>query len=105
MDVKSAFLNEYIEEEVYVRYPPSFESSKFPNHVFKLQKAFYGLNQAPRASYERLKSFLLTKGFKMGSMDDDPMDQKEYKSMIGSLLYLTATRPDIHFVVCLWTQF
>jgi hypothetical protein len=56
MDVKSAFLNGYIEEEVYVRKLPGFESSKFPNHVFKLQKAFYGLKQAPRAWYERLKT-------------------------------------------------
>jgi hypothetical protein len=69
MDAKSAFLNGYIEEEVYVRQPPSFESSKFPNHVFKLQKALYGLKQAPIASYERLKSFLLSKGFKMGCVD------------------------------------
>ena len=49
MDVKSAFLNGYIEEGVYVRQPPRFESSKFPNHVIKLQKALYGLKQAPRA--------------------------------------------------------
>jgi hypothetical protein len=62
-------LNGYIEEEVYVRQPPGFESSKFPNHVFKLQKALHCLKQAPRASYERLKSFLLSKGFKMGSVD------------------------------------
>jgi hypothetical protein len=48
---------------------PSFESSKFPNHAFKLQKALYGLKQAPIFSYECLKSFLLTKGFKMGSLD------------------------------------
>jgi uncharacterized protein YaaQ len=46
-----------------------FESSKFPNHVFKLQKSFYGLKQTPRAWYERSKSFLLAKGFKMGSVD------------------------------------
>ena len=69
MDVKSAFLNGYIEEEVYVRRPPGFENPKFPNHVFKLQKALYGLKQAPRAWYERLKTFLLAKGFKMGSVD------------------------------------
>jgi hypothetical protein len=62
MDVKSAFLNGYIEEEVYVRQPPSFESSKFPNHVFKLQKPLYRLKQAPRAWYER-EIFLLAKGF------------------------------------------
>ena len=68
-DVKNAFLNGYIEKEVYVRQPPGFESSKFPNHVFKLQKALYGLKQAPRAWYERLKSFLLSKGFKIGYVD------------------------------------
>jgi hypothetical protein len=49
MDVKSTFLNGYIEEEVYVRQPLGFESNKFPNHVFKLQKALYGLKQAGRA--------------------------------------------------------
>ena len=69
MDVKSAFLNGYIEKEVYVRQPPSFENPKFPNHVFKLHKALYGLKQALRAWYERLKAFLLDKGFKMGSID------------------------------------
>jgi hypothetical protein len=46
MDVKSAFLNGYIEEKVNVRKPPGFESYKFPNHVFKLQKVLYGLKQA-----------------------------------------------------------
>jgi len=69
MDVKSVFLNRYIEEEVYVRQPPSFVNPKFPNHVFKLHKALYGLKQAPRAWYECLKAFLLDKGFKTGSVD------------------------------------
>jgi len=69
MDGKSAFLNGYIKEEVYVRQPPGFENPKFPNHVFKLHKALYGLKQALKAWYERLKGFLLEKGFKMGSVD------------------------------------
>ncbi|WVZ75892.1 hypothetical protein U9M48_023911 [Paspalum notatum var. saurae] len=69
MDVKSAFLNRFIEEEVYVRQPPGFESARFPDQVYKLRKALYGLKQAPRAWYARLKSFLLKSGFVMGSVD------------------------------------
>ncbi|WVZ89319.1 hypothetical protein U9M48_035740 [Paspalum notatum var. saurae] len=209
MDVKSAFLNGFIEEEVYVRQPPGFESARFPDRVYKLSKALYGLKQAPRAWYARLKSFLLKSGFVMGSVDktlfslsrggdtliiqiyvDDiifggsshalvssfaekmsrefemslvgelqfflglqikhgpegtfvhqakytrdilkkfemgdskpmttPMstntaldadedgeavDHKEFRGMIGSLLYLTATRPDIQFAVCLCARY
>nr|ABB47538.2 retrotransposon protein, putative, Ty1-copia subclass [Oryza sativa Japonica Group] len=69
MDVKSAFLNGFIHEEVYVKQPPGFENSDFPNHVFKLSKALYGLKQAPMAWYDRLKNFLLAKGFTMGKVD------------------------------------
>ncbi|WVZ64518.1 LOW QUALITY PROTEIN: hypothetical protein U9M48_014020 [Paspalum notatum var. saurae] len=204
MDVKSAFLNGFIEEEVYVRQPPGFESARFSDRVYKLRKALYGLKQAPRAWYARLKSFLLKSGFVMGSVDktlfllsrggdtlivqiyvDDiifggsshalclmsrefemslmgelqfflglqikqspertfvhqakytrdilkkfemgdskpmttPMrtntaldadedgeavDQKEFRGMIGSLLYLTATRLDIQYAVCLCARY
>ncbi|WVZ53538.1 hypothetical protein U9M48_004465 [Paspalum notatum var. saurae] len=66
-DVKSAFLNGFIEDEVYVRQPPGFESAK--DRVYKLRKALYGLKQASRAWYARLKSFLLKSGFVMGSVD------------------------------------
>jgi hypothetical protein len=69
MDVKSAFLNGVIEEEVFVRQPPSFENPKHPNRVYKLSKALYGLKQAPRAWYARLKNFLLEDGYVMGSAD------------------------------------
>ena len=69
MDVKSAFLNGFVEEEIYVKQPPGFENPKFPNRVYKLQKALYGLKQAPRAWYDRLKTFLLAQGFKMGCVD------------------------------------
>nr|ABF97883.1 retrotransposon protein, putative, unclassified [Oryza sativa Japonica Group] len=69
MDVKSAFLNGEIAELVFVEQPPGFEDPKYPNHVYKLSKAFYGLKQAPRAWYERLKDFLLSKDFKIGKVD------------------------------------
>ncbi|GMI93135.1 cysteine-rich RLK (RECEPTOR-like protein kinase) 8 [Hibiscus trionum] len=69
MDVKSVFLNDFINEEVYVEQPPGFEDSKFPNHVFKLTKALYGLKQASRAWYERLSNFLIEKGFEKGKVD------------------------------------
>ncbi|GJX18704.1 retrovirus-related pol polyprotein from transposon TNT 1-94 [Tanacetum coccineum] len=58
MDVKSAFLNGKLKEEVYVKQPLGFESSEFPNHVCKLDKALYGLKQAPRAWYETFLTFL-----------------------------------------------
>nr|CAD41183.2 OSJNBb0002J11.7 [Oryza sativa Japonica Group] len=198
-----------IEEEVYVKQPQGFENPDFPNHVFKLSKVLYGLKQAPRAWYDRLKNFLLAKGFAMGKVekrlfvlkhgdnqlfvqiyvddiifgcsthalvvdfaetmcrefemsmmgellyflglqikqttqgtfvhqmkytkdllrrfkmenckpistpigstavldpdeDGEAVDQKEYRSMIRSLLYLTASRPDIQFLVCLCARF
>ena len=69
MDVKSAFLNGFNEEEVFVKQPPGFEDINFPEHVFKLKKALYGLKQAPRAWYDRLSSFLITNGFMRGKVD------------------------------------
>jgi hypothetical protein len=209
MNVKSAFLNGVLEEEVYVRQPPGFESEKYRHRVYNLRKALYGLKQAPRAWYSRLRGFPFERGFEMGKVDqtlfllrqgrdilivhvyvDDivfggssnslvarfaeymsrefkmrmmgelqfflglqikqskegtfvhqakytkdivrkfkmenskametPMsttttldadeegehvDQKEYRRMIESLLYLTAMRPDIQFSVCLCARF
>ncbi|GJU95266.1 retrovirus-related pol polyprotein from transposon TNT 1-94 [Tanacetum coccineum] len=63
MDVKSAFLNGKLKEEIYVKQPLGFESSEFPNHVCKLDKALYGLKQAPRAWYETLLTFLTENKF------------------------------------------
>ncbi|GJT64668.1 putative ribonuclease H-like domain-containing protein [Tanacetum coccineum] len=63
MDVKSAFLYGKIEEEVYVCQPPGFEDPEFPDRVYKVEKALYGLHQAPRAWYETLSTYLLENGF------------------------------------------
>lgn len=69
MDVKSAFLNGFIQEEVYVEQPPGFEDFKSQDYVFKLKKALYGLKQAPRAWYDRLSQFLLENEFNRGKVD------------------------------------
>ncbi|GJU17135.1 putative ribonuclease H-like domain-containing protein [Tanacetum coccineum] len=175
MDVKSAFLYGTIEEEVYVCQPPGFEDPQFPDKVYKVEKALYGLHQAPRAYYETLSTNLLENGYRRGTIDktlfikkdrgdillvqvyvDDiifgstkkslcvefeqmmhkrfqmssmgeltfflglqaastpietnkalnkdeeaeDVDVHLYRSMIGSLMYLIASRPDIMFVVC-----
>ena len=69
MDIKSAFLNGEIEEEIYVKQPPNFVNPKKPSHVNKLHKALYGLKEAPRAWYKCLTKFLLDKGFGIGKID------------------------------------
>ncbi|GJT80197.1 retrovirus-related pol polyprotein from transposon TNT 1-94 [Tanacetum coccineum] len=69
MDVKSAFLYGKIEEEVYVCQPPGFEDPDFPDKVYKVEKALYGLHQAPRAWYETLSTYLLDNGFQRGKID------------------------------------
>ncbi|GJV00486.1 putative ribonuclease H-like domain-containing protein [Tanacetum coccineum] len=158
MDVKSAFLYGKIKEEVYVCQPLGFEDLEFPNRVYKVEKALYGLHQAPRAWYETLSTYLLDNGFQRGQIDntlfikrfksdillvqkddgifiiqdkyvdeilkkfgfstmkiastpmetlkplmkdenDEHVDVHLYRSMIGSLMYLTSSRPDIMFVV------
>ncbi|GKB42693.1 putative ribonuclease H-like domain-containing protein [Tanacetum coccineum] len=69
MDVKSAFLYGKIKEEVYVCQPLGFEDLEFPNRVYKIEKALYGLHQAPRAWYETLSTYLLDNGFQRGQID------------------------------------
>src|SRR6185295_19239078 len=69
MDVKTAFLNGILEEEVYVKQPPGFEDVSHPDHVYFLDKALYGLKQAPRAWYDRLAKFLLKNGYRREVID------------------------------------
>ncbi|TYK06528.1 uncharacterized protein E5676_scaffold70G00630 [Cucumis melo var. makuwa] len=165
MDVKSAFLNGYLNEEVYVAQPKGFVNSQHPKHVYKLNKVLYGLKQAPRAWYDRLTEYLRSRGYSRGEIDktlfihrksdqllvaqiyvDDiifggfpqdlvhnfinimqsefemsmaqnkrtpavthvkltkdtegaEVDHKLYRSIVGSLLYLTASRLDIAYAV------
>ncbi|KAK9035730.1 hypothetical protein V6N11_077761 [Hibiscus sabdariffa] len=88
MDVKSAFLNGFINEEVYVEQPPGFEDPKFSNHVFKLSKALYGLKQAPRAWYERLSTFLVEKGFSKGKVDTTLFIKNDGKDILVVQIYV-----------------
>ncbi|GKB93462.1 putative ribonuclease H-like domain-containing protein [Tanacetum coccineum] len=69
MDVKSVFLYGKIKEEVYVCQPPGFEDPDFPDRVYKVEKALYGLHQAPRAWYETLSTYLLDNGFQRAKID------------------------------------
>ncbi|GKA69372.1 retrovirus-related pol polyprotein from transposon TNT 1-94 [Tanacetum coccineum] len=69
MDVKTAFLNGPLKEEVYVSQPEGFIDPEFPDHVYRLKKALYGLKQAPRAWYDKLSSFLIENGFTKGIVD------------------------------------
>ena len=88
MDVKSAFLNGFIEEEVYVEQPLGFENFDAPNHVFKLSKALYGLKQAPRAWYERLSNFLLEKEFSEGKVGTTLFIKKSNHDLLIVQIYI-----------------
>nr|GEU53998.1 hypothetical protein [Tanacetum cinerariifolium] len=141
MDVKTAFLNGNLWEEVYVSQPDGFVDPDNPNHVYKLKKALYGLKQAPRAWYDMLSSFLISQDFSKGSVDhtlfivemattyfcfeycnpvytpmvekSKPDEDKEgkainpshYRRMIGTLLYLTASRPDLQFAISMCARY
>ncbi|GJY75571.1 retrovirus-related pol polyprotein from transposon TNT 1-94 [Tanacetum coccineum] len=88
MDVKSAFLNGFINEEVYVAQPPGFVDFEKPNHVFKLKKALYGLKQAPKAWYDRLKAFLLDHMYTMGLVDNTLFTKKKDSHIIIVQIYV-----------------
>nr|GEW73663.1 hypothetical protein [Tanacetum cinerariifolium] len=146
MDVKSIFLNGTINEEVYVMQPPRFQDPEFRARMYKVEKAMYGLHQAPRAwqrgdfilvqvyvddiifgssNLQICREFeaLMHERFQMSAMDvrsaNTPMDKENpwgkdrtrkdvdlhlYRSMIGSLMYLTASRPDIMFTICTYRK-
>nr|CAN60812.1 hypothetical protein VITISV_038721 [Vitis vinifera] len=133
MDVRSAFLNGILNEEVYVEQPKRFQDPRYPNHVYKLRKALYGelnyflsfqvkklkdgifLSQSKYAS-ELVKKFGLesTKHFRTPMPTNLKLSKDEfgkgveetlYRSMIGSLLYLTASRPNIAFSVGVYARY
>ncbi|GJU48920.1 putative ribonuclease H-like domain-containing protein [Tanacetum coccineum] len=93
MDVKSAFLYGTIEEEVYVCQPPGFEDPHFPDKVYKVKKALYGLHQAPRAWYETLYTYLIKNRFRRGTIDKTLFIKKDK----GDILLVQVYVDDIIF--------
>ncbi|GKB02761.1 retrovirus-related pol polyprotein from transposon TNT 1-94 [Tanacetum coccineum] len=88
MDVKSEFLNGFINEEVYVAQPLGFIDIEKPDHVYKLKKALYGLKQAPKAWYDRLKAFLIKHEYKIGMVDNTIFTKKRSSNLIIVQIYV-----------------
>nr|GEU40373.1 hypothetical protein [Tanacetum cinerariifolium] len=82
IDVKTAFLNVILCEEVYVSQPNGFVDPENPNHVYKLKKALYGLKQALRAWYDLISSFLLSQKFTKGTVDPTLFVRREDKDIL-----------------------
>ncbi|GJS77281.1 retrovirus-related pol polyprotein from transposon TNT 1-94 [Tanacetum coccineum] len=88
MDIKSAFLNGFIDEEIYMAQPLGFIDFEKLDHVYKLKKALYGLKQAPKAWYDRLKAFLVKHEYKMGMVDNILFIKKKSSNIIIVQIYV-----------------
>ncbi|GJX75788.1 retrovirus-related pol polyprotein from transposon TNT 1-94 [Tanacetum coccineum] len=88
INVKTAFLNDILREEVYVSQPDGFVDPENPNHVYKLKKALYGLKQAPRAWYDLLSSYLLSHKFSKGAIDPTLFIKKDGKDILLVEIYV-----------------
>ncbi|GJW27737.1 putative ribonuclease H-like domain-containing protein, partial [Tanacetum coccineum] len=88
MDVKSAFLYGKIDEEVYVSQPPGFLDPKYPQKVYKVVKALYGLHQDPKAWYATLSTFLLKNGYRRGTIDKTLFLKKDKHDIILVQVYV-----------------
>ncbi|GJU84846.1 retrovirus-related pol polyprotein from transposon TNT 1-94 [Tanacetum coccineum] len=102
MDVKTAFLNDILREEVYVSQPNEFMDPDNPNHVYRLKKGLYGnLSKIWFESCCPVDTPMVEKS----KLDEDPqgkaVDPTHYRGMVGTLMYLTSSRPDLVYVVCM----
>nr|GFC42714.1 putative ribonuclease H-like domain-containing protein [Tanacetum cinerariifolium] len=91
MDVKSAFLYGTIKEKVHVCQPPGFEDPDYPDKVYKMVKALYGLHQAPRAWYKTLANYLLENGFQKGKIDQTSFIKRQKGDILLFQIYVDDT--------------
>nr|GEZ01780.1 retrovirus-related Pol polyprotein from transposon TNT 1-94 [Tanacetum cinerariifolium] len=108
MDVKSVFLYGKIKEQVYVCQPSGFEDLDFLVRIYKVEKALYGLHQALRAWFTKVKNAstpMETQKPLLKDENGEDVNVHMYRSMIGSLMYLTSSRPDIMFAVCACAEY
>ena len=88
LDVKCAFLYGKVKELVYVEQPPGFPDPDYPDRVYRLNKALYGLHQAPRAWYETLSTHLLSNGFERGQIDNTLFIEKQGQDYLLVQVYV-----------------
>nr|GEW77825.1 ribonuclease H-like domain-containing protein [Tanacetum cinerariifolium] len=100
MDVKSAFHYGMIKEEVYIYQPSGFEDPKFPDKVYKVEKHYMDYIKLLKHEVKNASTPIETQKPLLKDEDEEEVDVYMYRSMIGSLMYLTSSRPDIMFVVC-----
>ncbi|GJY82027.1 retrovirus-related pol polyprotein from transposon TNT 1-94 [Tanacetum coccineum] len=112
MDVKMAFLNSILREEVYVSQRDGFVDQDNPNHVYTPKKALYGLKKAPRVLYDLLSKFLITQGFSKGTVGPILFIHSEGKDILLVQIYVddiifAATTQELcdKFVELIWSQF
>ncbi|GKA82005.1 ribonuclease H-like domain-containing protein, partial [Tanacetum coccineum] len=115
MDVKTAFLNEILKEEVYVGQPLGFVSKQYPDHVYALDKALIFINQSKYTldilkrfgmeNYDTVPTPMVEQAKLKLDLVGKPVDHTDYRSMIGSLMYLTSSRPDIMFATCMCARY
>ena len=88
IDVKCAFLNGYLNEEVFVEQPKGFQDPHFPYHVLRLKKTLYGLKQAPKTWYDQLTHYLLDRGFKRGYADQTLFVKNDEDYLLVAQVYV-----------------
>nr|GEU64253.1 retrovirus-related Pol polyprotein from transposon TNT 1-94 [Tanacetum cinerariifolium] len=98
MDVKTAFLNGILYEEVYVSQPDRFVDLDNPNHMYRLKKALYGFKQAPRICYDLLSLFLLSQGLSKGTVDLTLFISRKDKDILLIQIYARPTKMHLHAV-------